>query len=1625
MATQPKRAIIERVLAETPADQAAHRLVPLLLARPPATDLIAFAPRALAIAADRAAAALARHRSGEPLVVTEEPEGFALDGRPLLLITLVNDDRPFLFDSAVAEVADAMPSIHYISHPILDVRRDDAGRVAQFAVPQPDGPDAAGRVSLMQFALDIPTDPDAVERLAHRLEQILSQVLLVNQDFEAMLARARAEVAALTRSAARIGDPEQKATYDEAIQLLDWLTERNFSFFGMREFAYTHGAEGDSLSRVDGSELGILRDRDVRVLRKERSDLVTSPEMRAFLDASTPLIVAKANTRSLVHRRVYMDYVGIKRLDEDGRVIGELRIVGLFTSSAYNQSILSIPYLRQKAERVIARLDFRPGSHSAKALLNILETYPRDELFQVDVDTLEGFVTIMMELSERPRVRILPRIDPFDRFVSAIVYVPRQRYDTRLREEIGLLLAQAYDGHVSAFYPSISDGPLTSVHFIIGRSGRDGHIPEPDTEALEADIARLCRDWATDVGQALASQTGRAGDFRPLVANLPDGYREVTSPQDAARDVVQIAELSPGRPIAIDFYRLAADPDSLVRLKLYTLGDTLPLATRVPILDNMGLSAQYERSFTVYRPDGSLVHLHDMDVVRRNGGPIPLEDGGAAMESLFLAVSDGRIENDGFNRLVLEAGLDWRQANVLRAYARYMRQAGLPFSQDFIAEALGRYPHYAQTLFALFEQSFDPASARVPDPDPTHGDALAQIACERGAGRIYATLRTALNDVATLEDDRVLQRFLMLILATLRTNYYSVPDVSADPASRPDRVHPALAFKFDPHRIEGLPQPVPFAEIFVFDARVEGVHLRFGRVARGGLRWSDRSQDYRTEVLGLVKAQQVKNAVIVPVGAKGGFYPKRLPDASNRDAWFEAGRAAYIVFIASMLSLTDTVTPDGIVTPQDIVRHDAQDPYFVVAADKGTATFSDTANAIAMARNFWLDDAFASGGSAGYDHKAMGITARGAWEAVKRHFREMDHDIQTADFTVVGCGDMSGDVFGNGMLLSRHTRLVAAFDHRDIFIDPDPDAARSLDERRRLYDMPRSSWADYDRTLISQGGGVYSRREKRITLSEEAAAAIGWDKRSGTPSEIIAAILRAPVDLLWFGGIGTYVRAEAETNADVGDKANDAIRVTGRELRARVVGEGANLGVTQKGRIEFSARGGRINTDAIDNSAGVNTSDVEVNIKIALKSAMAEGRLSREDRNRLLSAMTDDVARLVLVNNYEQTLALSIEEMAGADRLPLQGRFMARLESEKRLDRSVEQLPSDRELADYRASGRGLVRPELAVLLAYAKIDLFNQLAGGSLPDDPYFDARLLAYFPGAMRDAFAADIRNHRLKREIVATLIANEAINRLGPAFPTAMSDATGVTASHVTRAFIVAYDGLELEALFRRIDAFDTRLPGAVQNELYQAACRFLQIVTAWMVRNLPADTETSVAVSALRRMRHDMEPHLLDVASDRAKLKYDERLESWRGKGVDDSLSQTMALLPLIGLIPDAARVSRETGKAGVRVLSAYFQMTKRLRIGRLETALLSLRPADYYETLALERAGSHVSNARRQLTTLALTRYGESDDPVAAWAAAEGDKVDRIADRITELAGTGETSVARLTLAAGLLMDLAG
>jgi glutamate dehydrogenase len=1568
----------------------------LLTARASQEDLDAYDETVMTHVAGLAQVALSRHRHGESVVAIDDDPALRRQGRPVSAITIVNDNMPFLFDSLIGEIAESAGEPFLALHPVILVARDASGTAGFVGEAAPGRAEAgAERISLIHVHV-ARLGAEAAASLAARLGQIVAQVRAAVGDWKKMLARIDRAIDGFRRPSV----PLDAAELAEGIAFLEWLRDDNFIFLGMREFAYVGGEKTGRLEVSDGEGLGILTDPGVLVLRRGTEAVTTTPEIRAFLHGPEPLIVTKANARSVVHRRAYLDYVGVKVFDASGKLSGELRIVGLFATTAYTGSVMDIPYLRSKVGAVIAASGFDAGDHSGKALINLLESYPRDELFQIGVPTLRAHAAAILALGDRPRVRVLFRVDQFDRFASVIVFVPRDRYDSNVRERIGLLLKDAFDGRVSAYYPSFPEGGLARVHFIIGRSG--GRTPQVEAAALEAGIRAIVRTWEDALAEAAADATSDSGADSALVAlanRLPQSYRNAFTAQTALHDVRYVAALSAQNPIAIDFYRVEGDGPDRASLKIHHHGEPVVLSRRVPMLENMGFRVISERTFDIpAEPEGPPVFIHDMELAGIGGRAIDLTDGGALLDEVFLSIWRGETDNDAYAALVQSAGFHAGEIQLLRAYGRYLQQAGIAQSQDYIAATLNRYPDIARALHSLFEARFDPAFA----------DDRAVT-----AKHLAAAIGDALEEVPNLDDDTILRRYRNLIESSLRTNYYA-------PRSEEPR---SLAIKLDSRSLTGLPEPKPWREIFVYGPQVEGVHLRFGPVARGGLRWSDRAQDYRTEVLGLVKAQQVKNAVIVPVGAKGGFYPRLLPAGGGRAEVFAAGRAAYVNFVSSLLSITDNIEGDKVTTPPGVVRHDGDDPYFVVAADKGTATFSDTANAISQAHGFWLDDAFASGGSAGYDHKKMAITARGAWEAVKRHFREMNRDIQNEPFTAVGVGDMSGDVFGNGMLQSRFTRLVAAFDHRDIFIDPAPDAASSYEERRRLFGNPQLSWQDYDRTRLSEGGMVIARTAKSVTLTPPAAEAIGLNKAIAAPAEIMSAILKAPVDLLWFGGIGTYVRGSAETDAEAGDRANDAIRIAGAEIRAKVVGEGANLGMTQRGRIEYCLAGGRDNSDAIDNSAGVNSSDLEVNIKIGLAAAMRAGTLTRGARDRLLAAMTDEVAALVLENNYEQTLALSLARRRGLADIAHQERFMQALESRGLLDRAVEALPGSAAMAERQARGEPLTRPELGVLLAYAKLTLFDDIVATPLTDDPHFEAELFAYFPAKMAKKYREEIRGHRLRREIVATRLGNDALNRGGPSFIARMQDLTGRTAADAVAAYAVVRDGFELPALYAEIDALDNRIDGETQLELYQSVGRLIHTVTAWLLRNDDGTTPAAERIAALHRARKALDGKLGAMLPPFVAGRVGERTLELAKAGAPEALAGRIAMLWAAESIPDMMRIAADTGVGVVAAARAFLAVTRAFRIGRINEAAGALSPADYYDGLALSRALETIGAARRGMAAAALAGHGGAKEPVEAWLEAGGARVARTRERLQALTEGGDLTVSRLTVAAGLMSDL--
>ena len=1555
-------------------------------------DVVRYGAEDLAALAERAYDFMTERAPGAPKIRCETvPLAASADRKAVTVVEIVNDDMPFLVDSVMGEIADRRLDVRLVAHPMFGARRSGSKLVALGA---PDSAETT-RESFIHIHL-MPMEDAARDELMRALQTVLGEVRLAVQDWRAMLDRVNAIVMDLKTNP----PPLRVDEIAEAIQFLQWLLADNFTFLGVRDYR----VEGQGLEPIFESALGIMRSQDLRVLKRGTELLEITPEIMAFLQEPRPLIIAKANIHARVHRRAYLDYIGVKRFDSSGNLVGENRIVGLFTSTAYTRAAHSIPYLRRKIAAVEERAGFDPGSHSGKALANVLEHYPRDELFQIDEDTLYSFALAILQLDERPRVRVLARRDRFDRFVSVLVFVPRERYDSHIRAKIGSYLARAFIGRVSAFYPFFPDeGPLVRVHFIIGRSG--GPTPAVERATLEHEVAAIIRTWTDGLTRALAlvNPPDKARDlFNRFREAFSEGFHEAYAPTVAATDIRVIVGLSEQRPLGVDFHHRLEEEQRAVGLKVWSLARPLPLSERVPVLENMGFRVVDERTYHI-EPQGSVgVWFHDMLLERADGGMIELDPGKARLESAFLMIMRGLAENDGYNALTLHGGLAWRDVALIRALSRFLRQIRVPYSQDYMWATLVKHAGIAANIVGLFHARLDPGR---------------EAGRDEKQGVIVARIEEDLQKVESLDEDRILRRFVNAVQSAIRTNFYQI--------DKNGQTKSLISIKFESRKLADLPLPRPLYEIFVYSPRVEGVHMRFGKVARGGIRWSDRPQDFRTEILGLVKAQQVKNAVIVPVGAKGGFVPKLMPKGAARDVVQAEGVATYKLFISTLLDSTDNIGPDGaIIPPASVVRHEGNDPYLVVAADKGTATFSDIANAISVEHDYWLGDAFASGGSAGYDHKAMGITARGAWEAVKRHFREMDVDIGNTQFNVVGVGDMSGDVFGNGMLREDTIRLVAAFDHRDIFIDPDPDTKASFAERKRLFALPRSSWQDYDKALISEGGGVYPRSSKEIRLSAEARKLFGLGE-TVTPQELMKAILRAQVDLLFFGGIGTYIRASNETDEAVGDRANDAIRVTAADLNCKVIGEGANLGLTQRGRIEAAQRGVRLNTDAIDNSAGVNTSDVEVNIKIALSGPVRSGALTIGARNALLAEMTDEVARLVLRNNYQQTLALSLAQRRGLEDLGFQQRLMQTLEQRGELDRGVEFLPDEVVIAERRKHNAALTRPELAVLLAYAKLSLYNDLLDSTVPDDPYLGRELDRYFPKEISERYADALHAHRLRREIIATQLTNSMINRGGATLIVRLADQTGAASASIAAAFAAVRNSYDLIALNGEIDALDNKVAGKTQLDLYAAVQDLLLDRLVWFLRNVDLTQGLEKIIGHYRDGIAQVAVSLDSALSKSAAAAREARVTELAKAGVPEVLARRIASLAILKAAPDIALVADRAGKPVSEVTATYFATEAFFQLDRVASAVPNIVVSDYFDRLALDRALDSIGDAERRLTAVMVRNghAGAGAGAVEEWVRPRQAEVERIRSAIHEIAGSGLT-LSKLSVAASLLGDLA-
>jgi glutamate dehydrogenase len=1515
------------------------------------------------------------------------------------VIEIVNDDMPFLVDSVTMEVNRHGLTLHMTVHPILRVNRGaPAGGAAEQTLLGilPDDSSAGLRESYMHVEVDRVSEPARLEALAADLARVLGDVRAAVDDWKKMVAKVHEILADLERRPPPVGQAELAETR----AFLEWIAAENFTFLGYRAHDLVLKDGDDALAVVPDSGLGILRIKPGESLSTSFSQL--PPRARAYAREKDLLIVTKSNSRSTVHRPGYLDYVGLKRYDERGEVSGEHRFLGLYTHMAYHSRPADIPLLRRKVSGVMKRAGYSPGGHAAKRLEHILETYPRDELFQTGEEALFEVATGILHLGERQRFRLFVRTDPFERFVSCLIYAPRENYTTELRRRWQAMLIEAFAGASSEFDVFLSQSMLARIHIVVRTT--PGQIPPLEPADLERRLAQAARRWEDDVRAAALERLGEARGTelaRRFAGAFPAAYREEVPARNAVPDMELAERVAATGALALNLYRpLEAAPGTL-RFKLFHAGGPIPLSDSLPMLERMGLRVLEERPYRIVVEGGPPVWLHDFGLATAHDAEVDIDAVGTLFEDAFGRVLAGEVESDDFNRLVLAARLGADEIVVLRAYAKYLRQIGFPLSQAFVEQTLAAHPAIARMLVSLFRSRFEPRAG----------------ATEAGAAAQADAIERALDAVENLNEDRVLRQYLALVRATTRTNFWRR---GAD-----GRRRPFLSFKLDPAQVPGLPEPKPMFEIFVYSPRFEGVHLRGGRVARGGLRWSDRPEDFRTEVLGLVKAQMVKNAVIVPVGSKGGFVLKKAPPASDREAFMREGVTCYQDYLRGLLDLTDNLVGGRVAPPQDARRHDADDPYLVVAADKGTATFSDYANGIAAEYGFWLGDAFASGGSAGYDHKAMGITARGAWESVKRHFRELGLDTQTTDFTVVGIGDMSGDVFGNGMLLSKHIRLVAAFDHRHVFIDPDPNPGASYAERKRLFELPRSSWADYNAMLISPGGGVWPRSAKSIPLGREARAALGIDAESLAPAELVSAILKAPVDLLYNGGIGTYVKATDESHAEVGDRANDALRVNGADLRCKVVAEGGNLGCTQRGRVEYALRGGRIFTDAIDNSAGVDTSDHEVNIKILLGLVIADGELTEKQRNALLAQMTGEVAALVLRDNYFQTQSLSVSGRVQAQLLDAQARFIHFLEKAGRLNRALEFLPDEEEIAARRAAKTGLAAPERAVLLAYSKMWLFDELLASDLPEDEWIAGALGRYFPQTLREVYAGVMQRHPLRREIVATHVVNSMVNRVGSTFVHRLMETTGAKPAEIVRAYLLTREVFGFVPLWQAIEALDGAVTDATQAEMLIESGRLIVRATNWFLRSSRLAAPMEPTIEHFRPGIEAIHGRLVALVDPGTAARVDALAGGWVQAGVPPETARRVAALDTLYAALDIAEVAAATGRASETVAAAYFGVTSRLGLAWLRERIGALPGDGHWQGLAKSAMRDDLAGLQRALASNALAATADgAGDPVAAWETRQRAAIDRAARIVGELRGVPAPDLAMLSVALRELRNLA-
>ncbi|GLZ55208.1 NAD-glutamate dehydrogenase [Actinomycetospora sp. NBRC 106378] len=1569
-----------------------------------------------ALATVRAHRSLARLRvPGRPVTAVlgagaELAPGLQAPDPDRVAVLVVTEDMPFLIDSVVAELSRTGATVHRVVHPVVVVRRDTSGALLEVCPDADPTHPPSGTVaeSWMNLELEADATSESVRDLSRdlhdRLTSVLADVRAVVEDGERMLDRARGLADALETT------PPPVAGYrtDETVALVRWFADGNLTFLGHR-YRPASGADSDGL--------GILRhDTDYTRTLTAGPDLTEREETVG--EQGVLLVLTRAGARSTVRAPVHPLYVGVKHY-EDGRVVGEHRFLGVLSVAARSADVTRIPVVSRRVTDVISRIELPVESWSGQRMLEVLQTYPRAELLCTDRASLHETVTGVLALAERRRVRLFLRRDRWGRYFSAMVYLPRDRYTTAARLRMQQLLRDRLEGADIEYTARVTEDQLALLHVTVHTGQREP--VRPDVAALTAELAEATRTW-DDRLRAAAGPRERAA-IAAVGEPFSQAYQEDFPPERGVADLLVLDGLSGPDDLAVRLYRPSDDGDDGLdpeggdrRLKLYLVDRRITLSTVLPVLQSMGVEVVDERPYEVRRSDGRTAWINDFGLRMRLGAAAAQDDDltRRAAEA-FTEIWRGRVGTDGFNALVLTAGLTWRQAGLLRALARYQRQIAGTYGQSYITDVVVAHPDVAVGLVRLFEARFDPEQG-----------------ADRGARvtELDAQVEGAIDAVTSLDADRILRALLGLVRGTLRSNYF-LHDDDGTPRD-------VLAFKLDPAQVPGVPEPRPAIETFVHSNRVEGVHLRFGPIARGGLRWSDRLQDYRTEILGLVKAQAVKNAVIVPVGAKGGFVVKRPPaptgdPAADRDAQRAEGVACYRLFVGALLDLVDDRSNHGadaeVVVPDRVVRYDGDDTYLVVAADKGTATFSDIANEVAISRGFWLGDAFASGGSVGYDHKAMGITARGAWESVRRHFRELGRDVGGDEISVVGVGDMSGDVFGNGMLLSEHLRIVAAFDHRHVFLDPDPDPATSFAERRRLFELPRSSWADYDGSLISTGGGVYPRTLKRIPISEQVAAALGLGSTEPLdPTALMRAILRAPVDLLWNGGIGTYVKATEETNADAGDKGNDAVRVNGAELRVKVVGEGGNLGLTQRGRIEYARAGGRVNTDAIDNSAGVDCSDHEVNIKILLDSLVERGELAEEQRDEQIAATTEDVAALVLADNVAQNDVLGVARAHAADMLNVHEAQVTELEARGRIDRELDVLPDAEGFEARRQAGEGLTGPELAQLMAHVKLDLTEALAADDLPDAEVFTRRLPHYFPSVLASTYPSAIAAHPLRRRIVTTMVANEVVDGGGLSYVHRLVAEVSATPADAVRAHQVATRVFGLDTLAADIaDATAAGLPTGAADRLTLASRRVLDRAARWLLTHRPQPLAMGAEIQRFSPAVATLGPQVAGLLRGTEAEGLAERVDAMVALGAPADLAgRVVGGLYGFGLldvteITEIAEADHDDDPDDLRaVAELYYAVSDHLGIDRLLTVVASLSRRDRWDALARLSLRDELYSSLRAVTldVLADTDESESaDEKIAHWEQANASRLMRARTSLAEIARSGRTDLTTVSVAA--------